>query len=266
MVILAYRALIRMSGTDRADFLQGIVTNNINLLSDDSLLYALMLTHQGKMLYDFFILGRKDHYLIDIPAKYMDEIIKKFNMYKLQSDIRIDILNNMKVVISQSSFNDGLLSDPRSHSLSYYRGFMEEKQVENQPDNLLNYHIERINLKIPELSIDFMPGERFALELNMDQLNAINYQKGCYIGQEVTARTTYRGTVRKGIYKISFKSLYEAEKILPGAEIFVGEELIGQAMQPFGINCLAILYKEKVQEVIEKNLKLQLNSVEVFIN
>ncbi|WHQ47047.1 MAG: hypothetical protein MTP17_01605 [Candidatus Midichloria sp.] len=266
MMILPYRALIRMSGTNKADFLQGIVTNDINLLKEDSLLYTLMLTPQGKVLYDFFILANKDHYLLDIPAKYIDEIIKKFNMYKLHLDIKIDILDNIKAVISQSSFNDGFFSDPRCHLFSYYRGFMEEEQIDNHPDKLKNYHIERIDLKIPELSIDFMPQERFALELNMDQLNAINYQKGCYIGQEVTARTTYRGTVRKDIYKISFKSLHDAEKVSLGTEVFVGEKVIGQAMQPFGVNCLAILYREKAQEVVEKNLKLQLNNVEAFIN
>ena len=263
MFVLPYRSVIKMTGTDTKSFLQGIITNDINLATDNGLLYTLILTPQGKVLYDFFILAKNDGYLIDIPAEYFDEVIKKFNMYKLRSDIKIEILNNFKVVASKWPAVDGLFKDPRSNELDYYRGFVQKDELEIKKDLLQKYHIERVALGIPELSIDFAPQERFALELNMDKLNSINYNKGCYIGQEVTARSTYRGIIRKGLYVLVFKT--SPQFVQRGDEVLFGEEFIGYVMQPFDKFCLAILYNEKAKELLANNQNLNFNGVEATI-
>ena len=266
MFVLPYRSVIKIAGSDRASFLQGIITNDINLVSNSKFLYALILSPQGKVLYDLFILDRADHYLIDVPSAYIEDIVKKFNMYRLSSDVEISHLHNFNVCLSKSYISNSFSKEPRDSASSYYRGFIKDELINGDIAKLKDYHLERVNLKIPELSIDFFPQEYFALELCMNRLNAINYQKGCYVGQEVTARTTYRGVVRKSIYKITFFHLTEAAEISPGMEISSNEEVIGKTMQPVDINSLALLNKKKADEVIENNLKLRLNSIEAFIN
>ena len=265
MFILPYRSIIKIIGTDAHPFLQGMITNDINLAGEDRLIYALMLTPQGKMLYDFFILARDDYYLLDIPAEHSDEVIKKFNMYKLRSDIKIEALNNFKIVVSKQSAlgSCSLFKDPRSSEFDYYRGFVDGDEIKNNDYLLHEYHIKRVILKMPELCIDFAPQERFALELNMDKLNAINYNKGCYVGQEVTARSTHRGTIRRGLYVLQFKELPQIIQL--GNKVSLGVDIIGYVMKPFGKYCLAILYNEKAKEALANNYKLHLNGLEAII-
>ena len=208
---LTNRTLIAVSSDDARQFLQGLITNDINKLSPSQAIYALMLTPQGKFLYDFFIYDYEGKILLDCNAAKLEEIKKKLSMYKLRSKVLIeDISGGYEVVAltSSSAPHPGPIghgvgifaADPRSPALparAIIKKPADYAALENSgfsKGNISDYEKIRINLCIPS---DADMEDSFPLEYQMDKHNAIDYQKGCYVGQEVTARTHYRGTARK---------------------------------------------------------------------
>ncbi len=248
--LLENREVIVISGKDRGKFLQGIITNDVGKINLDSYLYALMLSPQGKLLYDFFILERDDSYLLDCPKPYVEEIIKKFNIYKLRSDITISNQpTDYKVYASFSKINALFFPDPRDGNLGFRAIIDPTISLIGAPQDIEKYDIQRINLLIPDMVDDLESGAYFPLELHLDELNAIDYKKGCYVGQEVTARTHYRGVVRKKVYKIE---IIEGEALNPRTDIFLGENKVGQTLGFIEDYGLALMRIEEVEA--RKNL------------
>ena len=251
MAALDYRSIIKIEGTDVKSYLQGLLSNNIEKCNASSLSYSLLLSPQGKLLYDFFILKNKteESYLIDIPLIYSEELLKKLNMYKLRSKIEISECKNLYSIISDTKTSEDFYPDPRADNFCF-RGFVEKNNQNNNSKD--SYHHKRIHLRIPELSLDFNANQFYPLELNMDKINAIDYQKGCYIGQEVTARTTYRGSVRKSIYKLQLNDC--DPEVSVGSEVFYNDTVLGYLMKSFAGYALAILNVEKANQAILDNL------------
>ena len=220
-MVLKERAVIRISGTDRHKFLQGLITNDINKVSAENAIYALMLTPQGKFLYDFFIINHQDSFLLDCQEEYKNEILQKLNFYKFRS--QIEISNEENLAISALSPENCQkketeifcqFTDPRNAKLGI-------RIIHKKPENYQNseiYQQNRINLKIAE-TVDLGHGESFPLEFGFDDLNAIDYTKGCYVGQEVTARTHHRGLIRKKIFLL--KTNHKNPEDLIGQEIYL---------------------------------------------
>jgi folate-binding protein YgfZ len=211
--LLKNRAIISVTGLDSSRFLQDIITNDIGNASYDSLLYAMLLTPQGKFLSDLFIRKIQNGFYLDIPTHSKDSIIKKLNMYKLRADVQIeDISDDYKVYASHKMGPEFSSPDPRDPSLGY-RSMSDRKsitsdgrvieEVLSEFEDELNedtYEITRINLKIPDADADFIYEKSFPLEYNAVEINAVNFNKGCYIGQEVITRTYNRGVVRKKLF------------------------------------------------------------------
>ncbi len=192
MIQLSDRAIIEISGSDRKKFLQGLITNDINKTSENNLIYACMLNAQGRFLYDFFIFEQSEKLLLDCYAPRRDEILQKFGFYKLRSQVTIKKNDELKVfsTLKKSQFND-----PRNNAL----GFRLYAKEETATDTINSYHFIRITNKIPESEYDLTYEKSFIAEFNFDNLNAIDYNKGCYVGQEPTARIHHLGEVRKEI-------------------------------------------------------------------
>jgi len=230
------RSIIEISGADRKKFLQGLVTNDVNKASANSLIYSVMLNAQGRFLYDFFIFEQADKLLLDCSAIRRDEIIKKLNFYKLRS--QVEIKKNEEILIAQSLENIGF-NDPRSANLGY-RIYKTNAQLEEISGKLLspdNYHFLRIKNKIAEGEVDLTFEKSLILEFDFDSINAINYEKGCYIGQELTARTHYLGEIRKKLFHIKITN----QKILPQK----GEEISCEG-KTLGVILSSILFKDEV--------------------
>jgi folate-binding protein YgfZ len=204
--LLKERTVVRLSGADRFKFLQGLISNDINKLNTQQAIYACMLTPQGKYFSDFFLTKEQDSILFDLPSARQTDILKKLNIYKLRSDVELSLcpeyivayLPEENITLKKSI----VFLDPRSPALRL-RGFIHKTDltalIDPSPDA---YDLIRINNFIAEGEKDLIPEISFPLEYGIDQLHGIDYNKGCYIGQELIARTHYRGNIRKEIVQI----------------------------------------------------------------
>ncbi len=198
------RGLIHLEGPDRHEFLQGIITNDINKLSPDKQLYACLLTPQGKFLHDFFVIEGKNFTLLDCEGGHRATgLFRLLNMYRLRKDVQISVEERNDVYAIFGS-PIGLL-DPR-HPEMGSRSF-EKPDLPEKP--FKEWDKRRIALTIPDGSRDFMIEKSTMDEGRMDQLNAIDYDKGCYVGQELTARMHYRGLGKKYLQTVELDKLPE---------------------------------------------------------
>ena len=212
LTILPNRQIISISGDDKKTFLQGLITNDINQVNNKNAIYSLMLSPQGRFLYDFFIIQKNDTLLLDCNSNKIDEIIQKFSFYKLRSNIKIQKENNLSVAISfhKTATNDKQtisFIDPRNKKMGYRHFITQDNLYKSQQQ----YNLHRLQLKIPDDS-DLTFDKSFPLEFGFDNLNAVNYQKGCYVGQETTARTHYKGIIRKKIFLAEILDCQQIEK------------------------------------------------------
>ncbi len=231
-----YRTVIAVNGIGGAKFLQGLMTNDIYLLDHQPCIYACFLTAQGKFLHDFHIFKQGNSYFLTPEKKRAADLVKRLKMYKLRAAVdiqNIDYLNVFHFLQGDPSNllpPDSLLSaDPRHEDLGYL-ALLSENAVENlksRQDGMgaaVDSHLkeqqleeiafdlwdtQRIQAKVPDGSRDMMPEKAILLEYGLDNLNAISYEKGCYLGQELTARTHYRGIVRKGLEIVTGDNLPE---------------------------------------------------------
>ncbi|MFI4984030.1 MAG: YgfZ/GcvT domain-containing protein [Rickettsiales bacterium] len=216
MILLKNRAVIEVSGDDRVSFLQGLLTNDMSKLKTGVFTYALMLSPQGRFLYDFFVLTTPDKILLDAPQIDLAEILKKFRIYKLRAKVELAI-SPLFVYAQLSAGQSPFLPDPRASSMGY-RAILE---LATATEDFSVYEEQRIKNLIPDAEQDFIKDKSFPLEYGMDKLGAIDFEKGCYVGQEVTTRTHHRGVVRKGLYR------YQGAEFPKGTEITADGNKIG---------------------------------------
>lgn len=192
---LAHRSVISISGDDRFSFLQGLITKDIFKL-EQSLFYALLLTPQGRIDYDLFIFQSDDKIFIDTDQP--NELIKRIHLFQLRSKIQIQAENFHVYITFQplKKKKDFIFKDPRHDELGYRFYALQDLK---QNLNIEEYEEKRRQLHIPDGIKDMPKGRALPLEWNMDILNAVDFEKGCYIGQELTARTKYRDLIKKRI-------------------------------------------------------------------
>ena len=227
VIILEDRGFIQIKGSEAKDFLQNIVTNDIEKVTSDSTVFSSILTPQGKYLFEFFILKLKDNYLIECEKKSTTEIIKLLNFYKLRSKVDfIDLSEKYATaIISLEKFkeiNGSNLS--KGSTTSYgedpvYIDPRNEKLGAKIISKLENIHltIKKLNLKIadkekyynksfelgiPQINLDKLKEKIFGIENNLDELNGIDFKKGCYVGQENTSRIKLRNKLRRRILPV----------------------------------------------------------------
>ena len=211
--ILDDRGIIFITGLDCKNFLQNIITNNINKVTEESSCFASLLTPQGKFLYDFLIIKHKNGYFLDCEKTQADELIKQLSIYKLNSKVEIMNLSNEFVVASishdrfmqfdqakdQSGFTlkyreDPILLDPRHKKLggriiiNLEKLYLSLKKLELKSEKPEGYYNFSFKLGIPQKNMDKLKNKIFGIECNFEELNGIDFKKGCYVGQENTAR------------------------------------------------------------------------------
>lgn len=226
IINLQSRAIIEITGFDKKNFLQGLITNDVNKASSRDLIYSCMLNSKGRFLYDFFIFESEDKLLLDCDISRRDDIIKKLNFYKLRSKVEIKKYDELEVfaVFDDENFNaDFSFFDPRNKNLGK-RLYASKSSVASFKQDESEYHLRRIKLKIPQGEEDLFFEKSIILEYGFDDLNAIDYAKGCYVGQELTARTHYLGEIRKKIFYIKIENPIDVKK---GDEISCGKDFVG---------------------------------------
>ena len=223
------RAYIRLSGDDRIALLQGILTQDVAKLDDAGIQFAALLSPQGKLLHDMLLVAHGDSILIDTQAAYKDVLLKRLAMYKLRAKVTItDVSDAWHLVLGTA---DGL-PDPR------HAGLPARLYVATGGDTVgaNEYDATRVALGIPEFGVDILPDTMTAMDAGYDLLQAISFTKGCYVGQEVTARMHYKAIARKGFFMVS-----SLEKLVNGASLTVNGRAVGTLSSTQGTRALAFL-------------------------
>ncbi|MFC7049093.1 YgfZ/GcvT domain-containing protein [Emcibacter nanhaiensis] len=196
---LENRQVFSLTGKDRLTFLQGLITSNVRRISDGGALYAALLTPQGKYLFDFFLYAAADVVYLDCEKDRAAELLRKLMMYKLRAEVEISDETDRLKILSLDSPLEGTLAcfqDPRLPALGY-RAVVEDLPEDCLSPGKADYDRKRLALGIAEGADDFIIDKSLALEGNMEELHGVDFDKGCYVGQEITARTKHRGKIRR---------------------------------------------------------------------
>ena len=227
VITLEDRGFIQITGLEAKDFLQNIVTNDIEKVSSNSTVFSSILTPQGKYLFEFFVLKLKDSYLLECEKKSSAEIIKLLNFYKLRSKVDFIDLSEKYVaaVVSLEKFKemngsnlskgsttsygeDPVYIDPRNDKLGakiiskLENIHLTIKKLNLKISDKKNYYNKSFELGIPQIDLNKLKDKIFGIENNLDELNGIDFKKGCYIGQENTSRIKLRNKLRRRILPI----------------------------------------------------------------
>ena len=248
--ILKDRGIIYISGEDVKEFLQNIVTNDINKVSDTSSCFASLLTPQGKYLFDFIIIRHKQGYFVDCEKNQIDQLIDRLNIYKLNSKIEIlNLSNEFEVaVISKEKFlalenakdivgntvkynGDPVALDPRSKNLggrliaNLEKLNLSLKSLGLKSEDPKKYYTLSHKLGIPQINTDKLQDKVFGLECNFEELNGIDFKKGCYVGQENTARMKLKDKLRRKLLPLKSN-----EKLNVGSNVIFNKVNIGKVL------------------------------------
>jgi folate-binding protein YgfZ len=188
------RAVIGVAGPDALTFLQGLVTNDLRRLAPDTPLYSALLTPQGKILFDFLMFAHDGDVLVDCPAEAREALAKRLSLYRLRAKVEIAAREDLTVAWHPEGGTAQAAGDPRHPGLGS-RALLPGAEAPARP-GAADFMVRRLDLGIPE-GRDFGQDRMFALDANLDELHAVSFGKGCYVGQEMTARMKHRGTARK---------------------------------------------------------------------
>lgn len=242
VVVLEERGICKISGADARDFLQGLITNDIELAAEKRAIHTGLLSPQGKILFEFLIVAEGDGYLIDVAAEYLPDLIKRLNMYKLRADVEIkDMSNEMAVGIS-----DAGLADPRYGPLGN-RIIVKSGKFEGAGAE--KYHTLRISLGIAEMGMDYGSGEVYPHEANFDLLNGVSFTKGCYVGQEVVSRMQHKTDIRKRFAPVKI----DGPAPEPGTQIYADGKkagVVGSSQTDRGIALLRMDRIENAKKIM----------------
>ena len=258
--ILEDRAIIYINGLDAKGFLQNLISNDINKVTDNSSCFASLFTPQGKFLYEFIIAKHKSGYFIDCEKTQSEEIFKQLNLYKIRSKVEILNLSNEFVVASFGyekylsmdgskdilgfTFKfreDPIMLDPRNKNLgarliiNLEKLYLSLKKLNLKDDKIENYYIQCHKLGIVPKNLNKLQNKLFGIECNYEELNGIDFKKGCYVGQENTARIKLKKKLSKRLLPIDLINgkLSEDEKIYNN-DVEIGKVLINEGY-PFGL-------------------------------
>ncbi|MBT4711548.1 MAG: folate-binding protein YgfZ [Alphaproteobacteria bacterium] len=247
--MLPGRGLLGVGGGDAIEFLQNLVSNDVEQVGADTSVYGLLLTAQGKFLHDFFIARLDERTLVlDCESDRLEDLERRLTLYRLRSDVTLTNFSDTYSVAA--AFGDGALAalglstdpgntvtigdgiamtDPRLGAMGA-RIIMPVADLPGvltdlgfQQDDGAAYHAMRLSHGVPDSSADIAVDKGFPLESGLDHLNAIDFTKGCYVGQELTARTHYRGTIRKRLYRVDV----DGPTPPPGSPVTLGDKPAG---------------------------------------
>ena len=284
VVILEKRGVVLVSGEDTKDFLQNIITNNINKVSDKNSIFSALLTPQGKYLNEFFIIQNNKGYLLDCSENSTSELIKDLSKYKLRSKVEIEdfssefvvgVINNLKFKELQEELNSNentityrntpIFLDPRNKDLGariispLEKLYLTIKKLNLNIIDSKEYYSLAHKLGVPEKGLINLKDQLFGLEANFEMLQAIDFQKGCFVGQENTARMKLKNKLRRRLLPIS-----SSKKLNIGDEITFNDIKIGKILidQPYPFGLIKVFepnledFKDKVLLANNKECKI----------
>jgi tRNA-modifying protein YgfZ len=229
------RSIVALSGPDARTLLQGLITNDINLLLPGSALYAVLLTPQGKILFDFLISEGEGAVLLDCAAASAEALAKRLTMYRLRAKVEIGVRPQLAVLWGEG------FTDPRAAALGK-RSIVARAETAALPSPA--YLEQRLSLGVPE-GADFGSDKMFALDAGLEELHGVSFEKGCYVGQELTARMKHRATARKRL--LAIEALQGA---LPpvGTDVTAAGRSLGEITSTYGTRGFALIRLDRLEE------------------
>lgn len=266
-VMLSHRKILQLSGKDARHFLQGLVTQNLDSVTEDHSAWTAMLNAQGKYLFDFFMIQEGDGLLLDCDAEQADALQKLLSLYKLRADVTITPLD-WHVVAAMGDLSPLSLPEHPGRTQRFHDGgiiaFVDSRSAGmaarvigafGEPEtwvqqrgyaqaSISDYEHRRLSLGIPRAGIDSVPQKTLILENGFEELHGVSFEKGCYVGQEVTARTKHRANLHKRLYAV------EGSAPLPaaGTEITQNGRVVGEMRSSQGTIGLAVLRSDAVEK------------------
>jgi len=246
---LSDRRVLQLSGPDRVDFLQNLVTQNVAELPEGACVMTALLTPQGKLLHDFLIFAEADALYIDCDASQADALFKKLSMYKLRANVDLShAALRVFALWQEDGFacppTAGFGQDPRHPGLGL-RALVETKVTITLPEaSLAAWHTNRIRLGIVQGPLDMAPGTVFPLDYGLAQIHGVDFQKGCFIGQEVTSRVHRKGSLKRKIHALTFAQ----DAPLVGSEISHGSRPVGHIVASHGCHAIALIREDARDE------------------
>jgi folate-binding protein YgfZ len=239
IIALQSRAVVEICGQDWRSFLQGLITNDVETLAPGGARFAALLTPQGRILYDLFVIGGAGGCLIDVAAERRDEFIRRLNLYKLRAKVEIRPLDlGVFAILDANAAAPGWVVDPRLPALGA-RGYTAEGRAD---DPEIAYDVWRLTLGVPGPA-DWGHDQTYPIEADFDLLNGIDFRKGCFVGQETTSRMKRRGTIRSRMLPIAF----EGPAIAPGSEILAGSLRAGEVLSGVPGLAMAVVRLDRIE-------------------
>ncbi len=199
----ADRAVLRIGGEDRIGFLQGLVTNDMRRLADGPV-YAALLSAQGKYLFDFILVADGETILADVAADRAAALTQRLLMYRLRAKVTVEP-TALQVVQGLGEAPAGAVADPRDPRLGWrlYVADAAAALADFEPLPREEWAALRVALAVPETGVELVPEDSYILEAGFERLHGVDFRKGCYVGQEVTARMKHKTELRKGLVRVA---------------------------------------------------------------
>ena len=252
------RAILHIKGKDAFAFLQGLITNDMaktamnNNGNNGGLVYTALLSPQGKYLFDFFVLeDRGDYlgtgYLIDIDAECADGFCQRLTMYKLRADVQIEktigwVGRGLGDKTGDSTEGATAHPDPRHGSLGWRSYHFDAPPALCDTECDTDWNALYVRHLIPKTGVELIPNETYILEAGFERLNGVDFQKGCYVGQEVTARMKHKTTLRKGLARVRLDGT-----VAIGTDIIAGGKSVGKVLSQADGRAIAHLRFEQAK-------------------
>ncbi len=252
--MLEDRGVVSVAGADAASFLQGLLTNDVERLEPSEARYAALLTPQGKILFDMIVVRAPDAdgaaYLLDCAAAQAADLAKRLGFYKLRAKVAVADESAGRAVAAfwggePAPIEGGLLyPDPRDPRLGWRAIVPRPIAAALGSEHAAEYEGLRIGVVAPKAGVDFAYGDAFPHDANLDLLNGVDFDKGCYVGQEVVSRMKHRGTARRRIARVKLAG----PPPMPGTPVLDRELAVGTLGSSSGREALALLRLDRVED------------------
>lgn len=245
---LPHRAVLSVTGADRVSYLQGLVSNDVALATPGRAVWSALLTPQGKWLADFFILATPDRLLLDVEAAQATDLIRRLTRFRLRADINVT-LDDLAVFAAWDGVPEAEIAapDPRLPAAGW-RVLANGLTTDASPDD---YDRHRLELGLPDGSRDMEAEKTVLLEAGFDELSGVSWTKGCYMGQELTARTKYRGLVKRRLVPVRGSDLPP-----PGTPLTADGAEVGTMRSSNGGLGLALLRSDALNRALDGGLRV----------
>jgi hypothetical protein len=264
--MLEDRGVVSVTGADATAFLQGLLTNDVERLGPSEARFAALLTPQGKILFDMLVVrapGEAPSYLIDCAAAQAADLAKRLGFYKLRAKVAIADETADQAVVAlwggePTRVEEGLpYADPRDPRLGWRAILPRPIAAAIGSEHLGEYEGLRIAVGAPKGGLDFAYGDAFPHDANLDLLHGVDFDKGCYVGQEVVSRMKHRGAARKRVTRVKLAGPAPA----PGTPVMDRELAVGAIGSSSGGEALALLRLDRAEEAMAAGRTLSAGGV-----